>query len=96
MDFKSGCALEAGLEPPTQERGCYETRCFKKLGKQKLFRPKQKQKKFSKEVQSRKLQLSLQQKLFNNLKKSQINSQPWTYHIQINSLITTRPPSPKT
>jgi len=37
MDLKSGCAFEAGLEPPTQERGCYETRCLKKFGKNKSF-----------------------------------------------------------
>jgi hypothetical protein len=26
MDLKSGCALEAGLEPQAQGGGCYETR----------------------------------------------------------------------
>jgi len=44
MDLKSGCAFEAGLEPPTQERGCYETRCLKKFGKIKAFSTKTKTK----------------------------------------------------
>jgi len=51
MDLKSGCAFEAGSEPQTQERRVLWDQAHKTLGKWKLFRPKQKQNKFSREVQ---------------------------------------------
>jgi hypothetical protein len=69
---------------------------LQEIGKTKAFSTKTKTKEIFKGGSIKKITTIPPTKLFNNLKKSQINSQPWTYHIQINSLITTRPPSPKT
>jgi hypothetical protein len=103
MDLKSGCAFEAGLEPQTQERGCYETRCLKKFGKIKAFSTKTKTKEIFKGGSIKKIAIiPPTQKyliIIQDTRKAnnnyQYNSQPWNTIFKKTSH-NHKTPSPKT